>query len=185
MPKKDWKKISSKIVHKNPWYFVRREEVILPSGKKAQYFITTTGDSVFVVPFDGQNIIFIKQYRYVLKDWTLELPGGGVDDANYENSVRNELVQEVGYLANEFKQVGTFVPLSGMLEERSYVFVAYDLKFVGQELEETEEGAEIIKIDAKKVYDMIESGEIEDGQTISALMLAKRDILSKLKNKNI
>ncbi len=178
--KKGWQKISSKVVHKNPWYSVQKDDVVLPNGENGEYFIMQTGKSVFIVPVKGDKIIFVRQYRYVFDDWFLELPGGGVEDGEKPLlTAKKELREESGYISHNLKKVGKFIPLSGCLDEISYVFIAKDLEFVGQKLEASEDGMEITEIDIGEAYRMLDNGEIIDGQTMTALSLARKYLLTK------
>ena len=177
MRKNNWKTVSSEIVHENPWYKIQKDNVVLPNGENGEYFIVQTGESVFVVPVKNEKIIFVKQYRYVFDEWFLELPGGGVgENEDIKKTAEKELREEIGYNTRDIKDVGTFTPLSGLIQETSHVFVARDLEFIGQELEASEEGAEIVEIEIEEAYNMIEHGEIVDGQTIASLIIAKKYI---------
>jgi len=175
--KKKYQTLSSEIVHANPFYKVKKDEVVFPNGERGEYFIVKTKSTAFVVPVNDHKIIFIKQYRYVFDDWFLELPGGGIktDESGLETAIK-ELQEEAGYKTNDIKEVGNFVTVSGWLDEYTHVFVARDLEFVGQELESSEDGMEVVEIEISKAYAMAENGEIKDGQTLAALMLAKKYI---------
>jgi len=178
--KNGWETVSSKIVHQNPWYKIQKDDVVLPNGNSGEYFIVknNTTSSSFIVPVQNGKIIFIKQYRYVFDAWFLELPGGAVEIGETSKiTAMKELREEVGYISNDIKEIGNFIPFSGIMDEMSYVFVAKELEFVGQKLEVSESGAEIIEIDIVMAYEMIENGEINDGQTITSLILAKKHLL--------
>ena len=174
-----WITISSEIVHKNPWYKVQKDDVILPDGKKGEYFSIRFGKGVYIVPVRNNKIIFIKQYRYIFDNWFLELPAGGVGRNSVIKAARKELKEETGYKAGKMKEVGKFYSANGLMKEEVYVFIARDLQFVGQELEATEGGTKIIEININDAYKMIEDGKIIDGQTIAALTLAKKYIFKK------
>jgi len=171
------KRLSSEIVHKNPWYKIRKDVVVWSNGHRGEYFVikNDTGKSSLVVALENDKIIFVRQYRYVRDDFSVELPGGGVDDGDTPlESARKELREEAGCISENFEEVGTFIPISGALDEITHVFVARDATFIGQQPEKTEDGIEIVKISIDEACAMIEDGRIIDGQTITALTLAKK-----------
>ena len=174
--KKKYQTLSSEIVHANPFYKVKKDEVVFPNGERGEYFIVKKGDAVCIIPIKNGKIIFVNQYRYVLDDWFLELPMGGAEKNKIKEEVLEELHEEVGYKTDNIKQVGQFSSINGLMDEYMYVFVARDLEFVGQKLESSEDGMEVVEIEINKAYAMAENGEIKDGQTLAALMLAKKYI---------
>jgi len=185
--KNSWKQISSQIVHKNPWYQVRKDGFILPSGKEGKYYIMDTYGAVFIIPVKDGKIIFVKQYRYPLKKWTLELPNGGIkENTTSLLTVKEELREEVGYKSQSIKRIGKFSSISGVSSEICFVYLATDLMFVGQELEESEleAGLKVVEIGIKKVYRIVDKGKFLDGQTIAALALARNRLLTTL-DKNL
>jgi 8-oxo-dGTP pyrophosphatase MutT (NUDIX family) len=175
--KNGWKTLSSSIVYKNPFYKIQKDDLIFPDGREGEYFIVKIGAAVFIVPVKNGKIIFVKQYRYVFDDWFLELPGGGVSDNVIIEAASKELHEETGYKAGAMQEIGKFTSVSELMDEETHVFVAKDLKNVGQKLESSEEGMEVVEIEIDKAYKMIEDGEMKDGQTIAALMLAKKYII--------
>ena len=65
-----------------------------------------------------------------------------------------------------------------MTNEITEVFLATGLKFVGKNLEETEQ-MKNIEIEIKKAYKMIREGKITDGQTLPSLAIARKYLLEK------
>src|SRR4051812_33907197 len=112
----DWKKLSSKIVYKNPWFQIRKDKVIRPDGQKGTYDVVEThGDSVFVVAFNArEEILFIKLHRYPLGADSLEIPGGNSEGEALPKAAKRELWEETGYKAKTWKRVGTWHPMNGI-----------------------------------------------------------------------
>ncbi|MEA1926143.1 MAG: NUDIX hydrolase [Patescibacteria group bacterium] len=184
---RNWQTLSSKTVHKNPWYCVKHEKFSLPSGKKGNYYVIDTGNSSFVVPVRKDKIIFVKQYRYPLKQRTLELPNGVIGKGNTPpQTAKNELREETGYQSGSIKKIGKFSSISGITSEICFVYLAKDLEFVGQKLEDSEKEAKmkVVEIGIKEAYKMINDGKIIDGQTIASLSFARKILLNSSPRNN-
>ena len=172
-----WKTLSSKIVFKNPWWQIRKDDFKTHTGKKGVYYIIDIKESAFIIPVKNKKILFEKQYRYPIKKWTIELPGGSVKKGStVRKAAEEELREELGYKAGSLEKIGKFVPYNGMSSEICSVFLATDLKFVGADKEETEY-IDPIEIGIKQAYKMVEENKIIDGMTIAALMLAQKKLL--------
>lgn len=77
--KKIWRKISSKIIHKNPWWEVVEDDVIIPNGEKGKYYYVDGADSVMIVASDKDEIYLVGQTRYLVNNfYSWEIIGGGL-----------------------------------------------------------------------------------------------------------
>ena len=73
-----WKTLSTKSVYRNKWIAVREDLVAMPDGRSTIYGVVTCGQCVGVLPFvDPHTVLLIKQYRYVARRLTWEMPTGG------------------------------------------------------------------------------------------------------------
>ena len=171
--KNPWKTLSSKIVHKNNWYHVRKDKVIRPDGKPGEYNVMVTKPSVFVVAVNNKKEVYlVGLYRYTTAMYSLEVPAGNSEGMRPLAAAKKELKEETGLTARKWKQIGKFQAANGFMSEIAFVFLATDL-VEGNENSQLEEGiAEVRKIPLRKALAMIESGEINDGQTIVAIHYA-------------
>lgn len=163
---------STKTNHKNPYWEYRQDEYILANGSIGVYFYAHTRGSVFVIPINSNgNLIVTKQFRYLNQQECIEFPGGGIPDNWTElDAAKQELREEAGYSAMEWKKIGLFNPMNGVTNEICNVYVATELEFVGAHPEESEE-FEIIEISQSEFSRMITNGEIWDGMTLAAWSL--------------
>lgn len=169
-----WKKISSKLVYKNPWFSVREDEVKKPGNRSGVYGVVQTPPTVFTIALNTANEIYlVGLYRYPTGKYGLELPAGGSENQDLLEAAKRELLEETGVKAQSWAKVGQFTPWNGISDEVSHVYLAKDLTETGSELDPNEGIMEVKKVAFEKVFDLVESGEISDGQTISALTLAK------------
>ncbi len=173
-PMKPYKLISKSVVHKNPWWQYCRDQVELPSGKLGEFHYVLTNGSSMVVPKTGDGkFLFVRQYRYTGNRDSIEFPCGGLKDgATYDETARDELVEETGFQAGKIEPVGAFNPCNGLLDEICRVYIARDLRHVGASPDETE-SFELVQLTIEEVEGFIRDGTIWDGMTIAAWAIAR------------
>src|ERR1700743_2558087 len=78
-----WKVLAQKQIYDNPWIGVTEFEVINPGGGRGIYGkVHYKGLAIGVLPIDHEgNIWLVGQYRFVLDQYSWEIPEGGGDPA--------------------------------------------------------------------------------------------------------
>ncbi len=180
MELKPWKKLSSEVKFKNPWWTYVMDKYLLPSGKEGEYHFVHTGGSVFIIPvFDDGNLLMIRQYRYLNERFSLEFPGGGVRvGENPDEIARKELIEETGYEA-ELVKAGIFNPFGGVTSEYCHVYIARNLKPSNREKPDISEEFEIHKISVKELEEKISTNEIFSGMTMASWALVEKKFKDK------
>jgi len=165
-------RISRKLIDKNPYWKYYVDEYRFPNGNIGKYYHIETNGSVMIVPIlDNGLFLMTRQYRYLDKRYSFEFPGGGIKSGDtVEEAARTELIEETGAIPSEIVQIGRFNPFNGVTSEICNVFFAKISNFVEQRLDESEE-IEVMKFSLNDIVNMIESGEIYDGMTISAFTI--------------
>jgi ADP-ribose pyrophosphatase len=171
---KPYKTISKSVAFRNPWWKYCLDKVELPSGKSGEYHYVLTNGSSMVVPVDADNtILLVRQYRYTGNRESIEFPCGGVKDGStYEETAKEEMIEETGFLPGKIVQAGSFNPCNGLLDEICRVYIASGLKHVGARPDETE-NIELIRLTLEEVDRYILDGTIWDGMTLAAWAIAK------------
>ena len=89
-----------------------------------------------ILALDGDHVILVEQYRVPIGCKCLEMPAGLIgDDTEGEDpldAARRELVEETGYEAAEWHELGTFYSSPGMVGESFTMLVARGLTKVGE-----------------------------------------------------
>ncbi len=170
-----WKKLSSRIIDKNPWWSYTLDSFKIPDGIEGKYYYVHTEGSSMVVPvLDDGRIVLVNQYRYLCDRESVEFPCGGVKpEHRYDEMARIELEEEAGYLARSLDLVGEFNPFNGVTDEICKVFIARGLTKVQAKPESTEE-FEMIMATPGEIDSMISKNVIWDGMTLAAWMLARK-----------
>lgn len=175
--KKKWKRLSSKIAHKNPYYYVRQDKVIRPDGKQGEYFVVVRPVSVFIVAVNDKNEVYlIKLHRYTTGLESLEIPAGSSDGQNPLKAAKRELQEETGLLAKKWKLLGKFQAANGILNQIEYLYLATEL-VEGKKDSKTEEGITIAKpVPFRKALKLIRENKISDIQSVSGLLMAAGEL---------
>jgi ADP-ribose pyrophosphatase len=119
---------------------------------------------------DDGRIVLIRNYRWAVGQYLLELPAGTLEKGEDPiNCAGRELLEETGYLAARLKPLLTFFTSPGILSEKMYAFTAYDLQHSGSALEEGED-IQVHPVALEEALDMIRHGQIQDAKTIAALL---------------
>jgi 8-oxo-dGTP pyrophosphatase MutT (NUDIX family) len=172
-----WKKLNSKVVHKNPWFYVRQDRVIRPDGLEGDYNVVVTPGAVFVVALDeDQNVYLIGQYRYPTDQYSIEIPAGSHEGKDSLEAAKRELQEETGLIAKHWKELGTFQTANGLLSEKCKVYLATGLEQTEPSGQEEEGIDQVIKVPVKECFAMIKRGEITDGQSIIAFMMLANEL---------
>ncbi len=171
---KPYKTISKSVVLRNPWWRYCLDKVEYPSGKSGEYHYVLTNGSAMIVPVDTEGrILLVRQYRYTGNRDSIEFPCGGLKDgATFEETARDEMVEETGFLPGEITPAGAFNPCNGLLDETCSVYIARNLSYVGERPEETET-FELIRFTVDDVDRYIQDGTIWDGMTLAAWAIAR------------
>jgi ADP-ribose pyrophosphatase len=171
---KPYKTITKTVVYKNPWWQYCCDQIGLPSGKSGEYHYVLTNGSSMVIPETGEGkLLLVRQYRYTGKRDSIEFPCGGVKaGATYDETAKQELVEETGFYPGELKQVGGFNPCNGLIDEICRVYIARDLRFVGAKPDETEQ-FDLVFLTREEVDARIQDGTIWDGMTLASWAIAR------------
>lgn len=147
-------------------------EFSTPDGGTMTREVVTHMGAVVVVPFDGDNVYLIRQFRAAIAAEILELPAGKRDVPGEapEVTALRECIEEVGMEPARVELLQRFWNSPGFCTEYSHLFVATDLTPRAIDPQGPEEvAAEIIKLPVRDALAMVHRGEIEDAKTAIGL----------------
>ena len=165
------KVISSEEVYRGRAVSLRKEEVLLPSGKKIyrECVIHRGASAILPIKEDGK-ILFVKQYRHPIGECILEIPAGTLKPGeDPESCARRELEEETGYKPGELIHLLTIYPAPGYSSERLYIYLARKLVKGSQNLE-VDEDISTLDLSLEEALEAIRRAEIKDAKTITAIL---------------
>lgn len=149
------------------------EAVSLPNGRCVEMDYVQHPGAVAIVPFlDRDQILMIRQYRFVTGGEIMEIPAGKLDPGETpESCAARELVEETGYRAGRIERLGAIWASPGFTDEIIHLFAAFDLEKSTQQLE-PDEIIELRPMPLTEAIEMLRASEVSDAKSLIALMLA-------------
>lgn len=158
---------------------VLREDVIeRPGGATGIYAVVDKPDGGLVIPWNGEQLWLVGQYRYTVRQFSWEFPQGSIHDGSATNSeqvARQELVQETGLSAESLHRLGRFTFAIGMSSQWCDAFLATGLSQGESSPDPEEVGLRTRLVSIDEFERELRDGKIFDAATLAAWQLLMLD----------
>lgn len=170
----DWHRTRSEVEQDLRVFRLRRDAAISPrTGDEHEFVVLESPDWVAVVALTEEGgLVTVRQFRHGLRETTVELPGGLVDEGmTPEAAARAELRQETGYGGGEWSELGRLAPLPAVFTNHAHVFLARGVRLLGEP--ELDAGEDIVTevVSVAEARRMVARGEIVHAAVVGALFL--------------
>ena len=172
--------VSGERVYDGALLKVHRDVVRLPDGSTGgREYIRHPGAVAIVPLFDDGRVLLERQFRYPHRREFIEVPAGKVDpgEAHLETAKR-ELLEETGYVAEEWRRLGVIHTAIAYTDEGIELFSARKLTLQKRQLEKGE-FLETLSIPFGEAVAMIRDGRITDAKTVASLLWVEKFGVSK------
>ena len=170
---KPWKCIRSRPAQSFRVFSIRTDKTISPrTGIEHDFYVIESRDWINIIPLTTDHqVVMIRQYRHGSREVTLEIPGGLVDPGDTPKKAgARELLEETGYRAKKWTQIGVVNPNPALFNNRCYTFLAQDIKKMAAPTPDQTEDIEVVLIPLKKIPGLILKGEIDHAMVITAFI---------------
>ncbi len=166
-----WKKLSSKIIYKNKWFYVSEDQTLNSQNKPTTYStFTITDDIVYVAAVDqDKKVHLVEQYRYPIQENSWELVAGHTDNDEPVEAAKRELLEEAGIEAANYTKLGRYYIDKGLSGSGYTLYLATELSKVTDELDQEDGIIQTKKFTEDEINTMVANNTLKDAHTIAAL----------------
>lgn len=174
MPDKSWTLLSSREVFEHVIFRLHCDRYRLaPEGDESEFVRIVCTDWVNVIPItvDGR-VVFVRQYRHGVREVSLEIPGGMIDEGEAADvAALREMREETGYVAPSARRLGDLWPNPAIQNNHCHLFVAENCKLVAPPEPDPRERIEVVTYPLDDVPRLISEGAIRHALVICAFAL--------------
>lgn len=167
--------MTSKTIYAGRLIRLARETACLPTGRRVDLDIVHhPGGAVVVALNDRNQVCLLRQFRHAAGGVIWELPAGCIDRDDDEPLVtaRRELEEEAGFIAADWRDLGSIFTTPGFCDEVLYLYMARQLTKT-----RTDHGEdELIEVHWKplrEALEMVTDNTICDAKSVAGLLKAR------------
>ena len=151
-----------------------KDEAKLEDGSIVNRELIKHPGGVCVLPLDDEgNVYMVRQFRYPFQTQLIEIPAGKLEAGeDHRQCGLRELKEEAGAECGRFTYLGKLYPTVAYDSEIIHMYLAQELSFGEQKLDE-DEFLDVFKVPFEKAVEMVMNGEILDSKTQLAILKAK------------
>jgi 8-oxo-dGTP pyrophosphatase MutT (NUDIX family) len=142
-------------------------------SKEQDFFVINAPDWVNVVALTpAQHLVLVRQFRFGINDFSLEIPGGVMDKG--EDAITaglRELREETGYIGTKPRLLGSVHPNPAMQSNRCHLVLVEDARLEAALDWDPDEEFEIMTKPVEEVYALAHRGGITHAMVLDALLL--------------
>src|SRR5260370_32419146 len=173
---KPWKLLSTtRLISVQPWFQIFQEKVKLPSGRVLDdFYRIIMPEFALVVPVTPTGeLLMVRGYRHGPRKVCLNVPGGLIEPGESPlEAAQRELLEETGYRAAEWVDLGAFIVDSNRQGGTAHLFLAKNIAQVETRRVDDAEELQIELMSPHQFLESIRKHDIVTLGTASAVALA-------------
>jgi ADP-ribose pyrophosphatase len=162
-------RIKREEIYKGHVISLHRDTLRTAEGAQFVREVVSHSGAIVVLAVQGDEFIFVRQYRYAAGEDLLECVAGGLEPGEEpDEAADRELQEEIGFKAGRLTKLGEFFSAPGFSSEKLHLYLAEEL--TPSKLQEDEdERIEIVRMTPAAAIELAFAGGIRDAKTLAAL----------------
>ncbi len=171
--------VAAETVARTRLFHVEQLDLRFSNGVEVQYerLKSNSAGAVLVVPMlDNDTVMLIREYAAGVHRYELGLPKGRIEPGeDLLEAANRELMEEIGYGANQLEHLTAFTLAPGYLGHHTQIVLAQDLYLQSCEGDEPEE-LEVVSWSLSNLSELLIRDDVTEARSIAALYMV-RDLL--------
>jgi ADP-ribose pyrophosphatase len=172
---KAWRTIASRPVFEHRWYRVDEDTVELGDGAVIRDYLVGRGPDVALICAltPGNEIVLVRQWKQGIREFTLELPGGFIEDGE-EGLVAaiRELAEETGYCCRSVSPLGRLAVDPTKSSRHVSLFLGRSCEPVSQPRLDDAEAIDVVVADLAEAVELVNAGAVVGAASAAGILLA-------------
>lgn len=167
-----WTVHGERALYESAWVNLHLVDVEIPDGPRFEHHaLRMPFPAVGTVLLDPERgVLLLYRHRFIGDFWGWEIPAGRVEDGEaLEEAARRECVEEVGWSPGRLTHLTTYHYAGGLSDGRFALFLGEDVTEIGPPTD-TAEAERIAWVPLVEVRELVRSGQVGDGLSLSALL---------------
>ena len=166
--------LASERIYEGRLINLRVDQIRTAAGVESVREIVEHPGAIALIALDeGGRVLLVKQYRHAVRAVTLEIPAGTLEPGEEPlAAAQRELREETGYRAGQLDRLGGIYTAPGFSTEYIHFYLATQLTPDRLAMDD-DEVIDLIRLPLSEAVDLIRAGQIDDGKSVSGLLLAQ------------
>lgn len=169
--------LSNEVIAKTDIFTVHQRQLQFSNGvnRRYQYIDTRSSEAVLIIPvLDKNTLLLVKEYAGATDDYVLAFPKGGLSAGEaIEECANRELMEEVGYRAQELTVLHSFYDIPGYVTTKMHYVLATGLSPKKAEGDEPE-ALEVVAWPLAKCAELLAQAQFVEARSVAALYLLEQ-----------
>ena len=168
---KPWRRVAAERLQRCKVFELDRVRYAPPDGgSAADFYIIDAPDWVNIIALTGdRRVVLVRQFRFGTAELSLEIPGGMCDPGEEPlAAARRELLEETGYVSDDWVELGWVHPNSALQTNKCHHFLARAARRTAEPTPDEHEAFEVETAPLDDIAAMIGDSRITHALVVSA-----------------